>query len=356
MMTQADIGDTISSELKVRRNDAEKLLNRLASGEDSILEVSMYITIKASTLEELNRISFSIESFFRQLRVKARRCRKEMKLAFLSSLPTVTNHRLETYTFDSHSYATLLPFTNLSLIDTNGIIYGFTNNRTELVMFDRFSLPNPNMIVIGKAGYGKSMFSKIETARQIIQGAKGIIIDYKNEWKPFCDLLNGKYYTDLSDVDLNHHLVVLGGDQEKALSYIWKIVSSSPQEKRVLVVEEFHNILRTNPTLVLQVVKEIRKTGTAPTLITQNLRDFLITEEGKMIMDNTSIKIILHQGENDMKDAEGLLGLTEAEKMFLMSCEKGVGYLYADNSKAKIEVGVSNLEMSYFDTSLKITR
>jgi hypothetical protein len=82
----------------------------------------------------------------------------------------------------------------------------------------------------------------------------------------------------------------------------------------------------------------------------------LITEEGKMIMDNTSIKIILHQGENDMKDAEGLLGLTEAEKMFLMSCEKGVGYLYADNSKAKIEVGVSNLEMSYFDTSLKITR
>jgi type IV secretory pathway VirB4 component len=119
----------------------------------------------------------------------------------------------------------------------------------------------------------------------------------------------------------------------------------------VLVVEEFHNILVEDKVLMLQVIKEIRKYGIAPTLITQNVKDFSRSEEGQMIFDNCSIKVLLRQGENDVEEVERLFDLSRNEKIFLKTCPVGKGYLVTDLYKIRFKVDCSEREYDILTTN-----
>ncbi|MER2009908.1 MAG: hypothetical protein ABS939_20935, partial [Psychrobacillus sp.] len=353
MDIQEENGDVVSSELKVRKDDTLDLLRRIASGEDRMMEVSFYITISAPNNELLNYRSVELESYMRQCGLSYRTCRKEVKKGIESVLPVCEDHSLSTYVFDTKSLATLLPFTAQDYLDKEGILYGLSSDMTEMIMLDLWNMPNPNKIILGKSGFGKSMLAKTETARHIINGTQAIIIDHNNEWKDFCDILGGEY---IGDGDLhvrwNSHLLVFGGDNKvESLQEIWKHIQSEDVKQRVLIIEEFHNILRKDKALLLQVVKEIRKSGTAPTFITQNVKDFLITEEGQMIFDNCSIKILLRQGENDLQELENLFDLSRNEKVYLKTCPRGYGYLYTDLYKTRFKVDYSEREEDILSTN-----
>jgi hypothetical protein len=116
-------------------------------------------------------------------------------------------------------------------------------------------------------------------------------------------------------------------------------------------LEEFHNILRKDKELLLQVAKEVRKSGTAPTFITQNVKEFAISEEGQMIFDNCSIKVLLRQGENDLQEVERLFSLSKNEKMYLANCPIGYGYLYTDLYKVRFKGHYSEREEDILTTN-----
>jgi hypothetical protein len=353
MDLQQQNGDVVSSELKVRKDDTEDLLRRLASGEDMIMETSFYITISAPDTEILKYRSVEMESYMRSCGLDFRTCRKQVKKGIRCSLPIACDHLLESYTFDTKSLSTILPFTVQDYTGKSGILYGMSSDMTELITLDLWSMPNPNKIILGKSGFGKSMLAKTETARHIINGVQAIILDHDGEWSEFCNILGGDYIDNAdANINWNHHLLVFSGKiKEESLRTIWYKIKSEGVKQRVLVIEEFHNILRKDKELLLQVAKEIRKSGTAPTFITQNVKEFIMSEEGQMIFDNCSIKVLMRQGENDLQEIEKLFHLSNSESNYLQTCPIGYGYLYTDLYKTRFKVDYSEREEEILSTN-----
>jgi type IV secretory pathway VirB4 component len=62
-----------------------------------------------------------------------------------------------------------------------------------LVIFDRFSLENANMVVFAKSGAGKSFTVKLEALRSMMTGSDVIIIDPENEYQKLSDAVGGSY-------------------------------------------------------------------------------------------------------------------------------------------------------------------
>ena len=89
--------------------------------------------------------------------------------------------------------ATSFPFTSADLTQENGILYGINMHNNGLVIFDRFSLENANMVVFAKSGAGKSFAVKLEALRSMMMGTEVVIIDPENEYERLCDAVGGSY-------------------------------------------------------------------------------------------------------------------------------------------------------------------
>jgi type IV secretory pathway VirB4 component len=63
-----------------------------------------------------------------------------------------------------------------------------------LIIFDRFSLPNANMVVFAQTGAGKSYAVKMEMLRSLLLGTNILIIDPENEYAYLTDSLGGSYF------------------------------------------------------------------------------------------------------------------------------------------------------------------
>jgi type IV secretory pathway VirB4 component len=89
--------------------------------------------------------------------------------------------------------STTFPFTSADLTQENGILYGVNMHNNGLVIFDRFSLENANMVVFAKSGAGKSFTVKLEALRSMMVGTEVLIIDPENEYQKLCDAVGGAY-------------------------------------------------------------------------------------------------------------------------------------------------------------------
>jgi len=89
--------------------------------------------------------------------------------------------------------STSFPFTSSELSRNEGILYGLNRHNNGLVLFDRFSLENANMVVFAKSGAGKSFAIKLEALRSLMIGVECIIIDPEDEYKTLCDAVGGTY-------------------------------------------------------------------------------------------------------------------------------------------------------------------
>jgi len=89
--------------------------------------------------------------------------------------------------------STSFPFTSADLTDGKGVLYGINMHNNGLVIFDRFSLENANMVVFAKSGAGKSFTVKLEALRSMMIGADIVIIDPENEYQKLCDAVGGSH-------------------------------------------------------------------------------------------------------------------------------------------------------------------
>jgi type IV secretory pathway VirB4 component len=89
--------------------------------------------------------------------------------------------------------STSFPFTSADLTQENGVLYGVNMHNNGLVIFDRFTLENANMVVFAKSGAGKSFTVKLEALRTMMMGADVVIIDPENEYQKLSDAVGGSY-------------------------------------------------------------------------------------------------------------------------------------------------------------------
>jgi len=90
--------------------------------------------------------------------------------------------------------SSLFPFVSFDLTSDKGILYGINRHNASLILFDRFSLENANMVMFAKSGGGKSYFAKLEILRSLMLGTDVIVIDPENEYRFLAETVGGSFF------------------------------------------------------------------------------------------------------------------------------------------------------------------
>lgn len=179
--------------LEAAIQDAEELRDKLQVGEERFFRFGLYLTMYADTLEDLNQVTRKIEGIFGQSLVYTKPTTMQMEQGFNSTTPLATDQLGISRNMNTGALSTSFPFTSSELSRNEGILYGLNRHNNGLVLFDRFSLENANMVVFAKSGAGKSFAIKLEALRSLMMGVECIIIDPENEYKTLCDAVGGTY-------------------------------------------------------------------------------------------------------------------------------------------------------------------
>lgn len=135
------------------------------------------------------------------------------------------------------------------------------------------------------------------------------------------------------------------------LEYIWNRVRKGERKKRVLIVDEAWYLIKNKDSgaYLHNFAKRARKYKLGMTTITQDVEDFLNTEEGKAIITNSSLQIILKQSTAAVDRISDVFYLTGGEKHFLLSAGVGEGLFFAGQSHVGFKVIASEEEKNLID-------
>jgi len=179
--------------MKVVLKDAEDLQDQIASGNERFFHFALYITIRATNLKELEDISRNIESTLSALGVIIKVASLQQEQGFITTLPLGTDKIILTRNMDTTSLATTFPFVSSELTMDDGIMYGINKHNKSLIIFDRFQMLNPNMVIFATSGAGKSYFVKLEAMRSLMLGTNVLIIDPEKEYEKLTEAIGGEY-------------------------------------------------------------------------------------------------------------------------------------------------------------------
>lgn len=169
--------------VKVALRSAEELQDQIASGNQKFFHFALYITIRSTNMKELEEISRNIESTLSAIGVIVKVASLQQEQGFLSTLPLGYDKIYLNRNMDTTSLATTFPFVSSELTMDDGIMYGINKHNKSLIIFDRFQMPNPNMVIFATSGAGKSYFVKLEAMRSLMLGTHIIIIDPEKEYE-----------------------------------------------------------------------------------------------------------------------------------------------------------------------------
>lgn len=179
--------------LEAAIHDAEELRSMLQVGAQRFFRFGLYVTLYGESLEELAFIQSKVENLFGQQMLYSKVASAQQEQGFNSSLPQMMDQLQIRRNMNTGAISTSFPFTSADLSQENGILYGVNMHNNGLVIFDRFSLENANLVVFAKAGAGKSFTVKLEALRSMMLGAEILIIDPENEYQKLCDAVGGSY-------------------------------------------------------------------------------------------------------------------------------------------------------------------
>lgn len=180
-------------EIDAAIQDAEELRDQLQVGAEKFFRFGLYVTLWADSLEELNFVQNKIETLFGQQMVFSKVASSQQEQGMNSTMPICTDQLQIRRNMNTGAISTSFPFTSADLTQEKGILYGVNKHNNGLVIFDRFSLENANMVVFAKSGAGKSFTVKLEALRSMMVGSEIIIIDPENEYQRLCDAVGGAY-------------------------------------------------------------------------------------------------------------------------------------------------------------------
>ncbi len=180
-------------EIDAAIQDAEELRDKLQVGAEKFFRFGLYVTLWANSLDELNFVQHKIETMFGQQMVFSKVASSQQEQGMNSTMPICEDQLKIRRNMDTGAISTSFPFTSADLTQENGILYGINMHNNGLVIFDRFSLENANMLVFAKSGAGKSFAVKLEAVRSMMLGTDIIIIDPENEYQKLSDAVGGSY-------------------------------------------------------------------------------------------------------------------------------------------------------------------
>ena len=180
--------------LETALKDLESLRDSLQQATQKLFRVGVYITLIEDSVEQLNKAENEIKGILDARMVLTKPANFQQEVGFMSSLP-LEQDRLDIHAnLNTSPASTLFPFVSADLTSNKGILYGINRHNNSLILFDRFSLENANMVVFAKAGSGKSYTAKLEILRSMMVGTDVIVIDPENEYQYLAETVGGAFF------------------------------------------------------------------------------------------------------------------------------------------------------------------
>lgn len=126
------------------------------------------------------------------------------------------------------------------------------------------------------------------------------------------------------------------------LDYIWTKVKKD-MKKRILVVDEAWYLMQypDSANFLYSIAKRARKYYLGLTTITQDVEDFLFSEHGKAIVQNSSIQVLMKMSPAAIDKVAEIFYLSQGEKHLLLSADIGEGLFFAGPNHVAIRVVAS---------------
>lgn len=217
VLSQEEKGQVRDPMLDAAFRNIENLRDRLQQAQEKLFRFGLYITIYGKNLEELDAIENELRALSEGKLLTIKGAAFEQKEGFASTLPLGLD-QLQIYNqLNTEPISSIFPFISFELTSGEGTLYGINRHNNSLILFDRFSLENANMVVFGKSGGGKSYFAKIEILRSLMTGIDVIVIDPENEYQYLAEAVGGAFVkiTLASDNHINPFDLPIPGKDEK---------------------------------------------------------------------------------------------------------------------------------------------
>lgn len=129
------------------------------------------------------------------------------------------------------------------------------------------------------------------------------------------------------------------------LNHIWTQVRRN-LKKRILVVDEAWWLMKyqLGAEFLFNIAKRARKYYLGLTTITQDIPDFIATPQGKAIVTNSSMQVLMKQSPAAVETVKQTFNLTDAEKYYLLEARVGFGLFFIGQNHVGIRVVASYAE------------
>nr|WP_300869307.1 conjugal transfer protein TraE [uncultured Acetatifactor sp.] len=207
--------DIIPSDLATYGNEAKTLLEDLQSRNERMFLVTILVMNLADKRQKLENNVFQTAGIAQKYNCALRRLSYQQEQGFVSTLPLGVNQVEIQRGLTTSSTAIFVPFTTQELFQSGeALYYGVNALSNNLIMCDRKKLKNPNGLILGTPGAGKSFSAKREITNAFLITTDDIaIIDPEAEYSPLVTALGGQVikispassqYINPMDINLNY--------------------------------------------------------------------------------------------------------------------------------------------------------
>ncbi len=187
--------DIIPSDLATYGSEAKKLLQDLQSRNERMFLVTFLVVNTADSQRQLDNNVFQASSIAQKHNCQLVRLDFQQEEGLMSSLPLGVNQVEIQRSLTTSSTAIFVPFTTQELFQSGkeALYYGLNALSNNLIMVDRKALKNPNGLILGTPGSGKSFSAKREISNVFLATNDDILIaDPEAEYYPLVQRLGGQ--------------------------------------------------------------------------------------------------------------------------------------------------------------------
>lgn len=186
--------DIMPSDINTFGTEAKALLNDLQNRNERLFMVTMLVMNTADTRRKLDNIIFQEQGIAQKYNCQLKRLDYQQEQGIMASVPIGVNEIEIKRGLTTSSTAIFVPFTTQELYqEGEALYYGLNALSNNMILCDRKQLKNPNGLILGTPGSGKSFSAKREIANAFLITTDDIIIcDPEAEYHPLVSRLNGQ--------------------------------------------------------------------------------------------------------------------------------------------------------------------